>query len=55
MSASQRAERDALDIEIAKLKAAKELMEEKIYYTELEKLLHKIGRIYYPEKAQPKQ
>ena len=55
LSASQRAERDALDIELAKLRAAKELMEEKIYYTELEKLLHKIGRIYYPEKDQPKQ
>ena len=55
LSASQRAERDALDIELAKLRAAKGLMEEKIYYTELEKLLHKIGRIYYPEKDQPKQ
>ena len=55
LSASQRAERDALDIELAKLRAAKKLMEEKIYYTELEKLLHKIGRIYYPEKDQPKQ
>tara|TARA_Y100001968_G_scaffold169009_1_gene154802 strand:+ start:892 stop:1851 length:960 start_codon:yes stop_codon:yes gene_type:complete len=55
LSASQRAKRDALDIELAKLRAAKELMEEKIYYTELEKLLHKIGRIYYPEKDQPKQ
>ena len=55
LSASQRAERDALDIELAKLRAAKELMEEKIYYTELEKLLHKIGRIYFPEKDQPKQ
>ena len=55
LSASQRAERDALDIELAKLRAAKELMEEKIYYTKLEKLLHKIGRIYYPEKDQPKQ
>ena len=55
LSASQRAKRDALDIELAKLRAAKELMEEKIYYTELEKLLHKIGRIYFPEKDQPKQ
>ena len=55
LSASQRAERDALDIELAKLRAAKKLMEEKIYYTELEKLLHKIGRIYFPEKDQPKQ
>ena len=55
LSVSQRAERDALDIELAKLRAAKELMEEKIYYTELEKLLHKIGRIYYPEKDHPKQ
>ena len=54
LSASQRAKRDALDIELAKLRAAKELMEEKIYYTELEKLLHKIGRIYFPEKDQPK-
>ena len=55
LSASQRAKRDALDIELAKLRAAKELMEEKIYYTELEKLLHKIGRIYFPEKDQPEQ
>ena len=55
LSASQRAKRDALDIELAKLRAAKELMEEKIYYTELEKLLHKIGRIYFPEKDQPRQ
>ncbi len=55
LSATQRAERDALDIELAKLRAAKELMEEKIYYSELEKLLHKIGRIYFPEESQAKQ
>jgi hypothetical protein len=55
LSAAQRAERDTLDIELAKLRATKELMEENIYYSELEKLLQKIGRIYYPEKNQPKQ
>ena len=55
LSATQRAERDALDIELAKLRATKELMEEKIYYSELEKLLQKIGRIYFPEESQAKQ
>ncbi len=55
LSATQRAERDALDIELAKLRATKELMEEKIYYSELEKLLHKIGHIYFPEEGQAKQ
>lgn len=54
LSANQRAERDALDIELAKLRVAKELMEEKIYYSELEKLLQKIGRIYFPEEGQAK-
>ncbi len=55
LSAAQRAERDALDIELAKLRAAKELMEEKIYYLELEKLLQKIGLIYFPEVESVKE
>lgn len=55
LNATQRAERDALDIELAKLRAAKELMEEKIYYSELEILLQKIGRIYFPEPEPAKQ
>ena len=46
LPAALRAERDALEIELAKLREAKATMVEDAYYKELETLLLKIARVY---------
>jgi hypothetical protein len=46
LSAETRAERDALEIELAKLREAKARMAEDAYYRELEALLLKIAKLY---------
>ena len=53
LPAETRAERDALEVELAKLRDAKATMAEDAYYRELESLLLKIARLYerVPAKA----
>ena len=47
----QKAKRDALEIELASLRARKSKLKEKVYYQRLEKLLLEMSRIYFPDEA----
>ena len=53
LSAETRAERDALEIELAKLREAKAAKPEDAYYRELEALLLKIAKLYEREPVKP--
>ena len=48
LSAEQRARRDTLELDLARLRAKKSKFKEKTYYERLEKLLLDMGRIYFP-------
>jgi hypothetical protein len=51
LSAATRAERDALEMELAKLRESKESLPEDAYYRDLETLLRKIAKLYEREPA----
>ncbi len=51
LSAEIRAERDALELELAKLREAKATMSEAQYFSDLEKLLRRIARLYQSAPA----
>ncbi len=51
LSAGQRAKRDALELDLARLRARKAKLKEDAYYQRLEKLLIEMGRIYFPEES----
>lgn len=51
LTPAQRAQRDALELEFAKLRATKAELEGDIYYERLEKILRVLGEIYFPQKT----
>ena len=51
LSAATRAERDALEMELAKLRESKATLPEDAYYRDLETLLRKIAKLYEREPA----
>ena len=51
LTPAQRAERDRLELEFAKLRARKEKMESDAYFERLEKILRDLGAIYFPAKS----
>jgi len=48
LSAEQRTRRDALELDLARLRTKKSKLKEETYYDRLEKLLLEMGRIYFP-------
>ena len=48
LSAEQRAKRNALELDLARLRSNKKELKDKVYYERLEKLLLDMGRIYFP-------
>ena len=49
LSPEQRAKRDSLELELARLRAKKANLKEDAYYKRLEKLLLEMGSIYFPK------
>jgi hypothetical protein len=50
LTAEQRAERDALELELARHRSRKTKLENEEYYERLEAILREMSRIYFPEK-----
>ena len=50
LTAAQRTERDRLEIEYAQLRTRRDALEEEKYYQQLEKILRKLGHIYFRKK-----
>lgn len=50
LTARQRAERDALELELARLRSRKTKLKDDEYYELLEEVLRQMSRIYFPEK-----
>ncbi len=53
LTAEQRAKRNALELDLARLRSSKKELEDKAYFKRLEKLLLEMGRIYFPEESHP--
>jgi hypothetical protein len=53
LTAEQINKRDALELDLARLRAKKSKLEEKTYYQRLEKLLIDMGHIYFPDGSPP--
>ena len=49
LSPEQRAKRDTLELELARLRTKKATIKEDAYYERLEKLLLEMSRIYFPK------
>ena len=49
LTPGERAKRNSLELEMARLRAKKSTFTEEVYYGHLEKLLIEMGRIYFPE------
>jgi hypothetical protein len=50
LTAEQRAERDALELELARHRSRKTKLKEGVYYERLEEILRQMSRIYFPWK-----
>ena len=50
LTAEQRAERDALELELARHRSRKAKLKDEEYYERLEEILRQMSRIYFPEK-----
>jgi hypothetical protein len=50
LTAAQRAERDALELELARHRSRKTKLKDEEYYERLEEILREMSRIYFPDK-----
>jgi hypothetical protein len=50
LTAEKRAERDALELELARHRSRKTKLENEEYYERLEAILREMSRIYFPRK-----
>ena len=53
LTVTQRAQRDTLDLELARLRTRKAALEPDAYYAKLEQILRQLAHIYHPDTATP--